>query len=199
MATQVYAVIYDDNKDFIIARKNKLGHFFHTGGGTLNLPGKSLNGGGKACFPGGKLEVKDPVAGALMEMEEETNVSVNKAVFTVRPDAYYREVDGNWAYWAVFFKAPDPSDKNLHQLTDILKGMRENLGYRAHASADVVSKKITKYPDIRAKYPNCPADDELDTCDIVNLKDINKYFNAKDNDTDWFLDMVTHLTRANKW
>jgi len=93
MPTQVYAVIYDDARNFLVGRKNKFGYFFQTKGGRLVPNGQKLNGSGKYCFPGGGLEGKDASMGAQIEFFEETKTKIDLNTAKLQPKPYYNNDD----------------------------------------------------------------------------------------------------------
>lgn len=195
---QVYAVFYNDKGDLIVARKNLKSYFFHTDGGKIYPDGFPLNGAGQYCFPGGGLEGVDTVKGALKELLEETNVAINTEVFRPTPAAFHGEekVKGvTYHYYGVYFRAPgDHEDPRLNRLPDLLSAFNRNLKIGSDAAAAIASGKFKgNYKQLMETYEDCPADNELAGCAIVNIKDINNYFKKDDKVTGWFYSIVQHL------
>ena len=183
---QVYAVVYDKKGNFIVAKKNLYGYFFYKNGkGEIVPDGQKLNGSGSYCFPGGKLEVKNPVAGALNEWEEETRDKLTEK-FKQTPKYF-----SNTQYYGIYFLVPD--DINIEDLKVMIN---KNLKEGADTAVEIQKKKITKYDEIS---PLSPKDNELELCMVVNYKDLDKYFTKNDNATGWFYNIVQDIKKKNKW
>jgi hypothetical protein len=75
-----------------------------------------------------------------------------------------------------------------------LKSINGNLQIGAQAATDIHSRKFKgNYKQLMETYEDCPADNELAVCTIVNIKDINNYFKKDDKVTGWFYNIVQHL------
>ena len=185
---QVYAVIYDEQGNFLVAKKNANGYFSNTNNGSIVKEGQPITGAEGYCFPGGKLEGADRVAGALREFLEDTNVSLNPTVFTPTPSSSYNS-DGD--YHGVYFKTP--KDKTLYQLSDIAGFVNQTLKMGADAAQDIQGSFDGDYDALMQKYPYCPGDNELASCEVVNVNDISKYFQDGDPYTGRFYTMIMNL------
>lgn len=180
---QVYAIIHDGKGNFLIAVKNEFGYFFHSGkdGGKIIPNGQKLNGGGLPAFPGGKLEEKEALKGALKELLEETNIK----------DFEYKEdpkiFDGTM-YYGVYLNVGDQIDK-------LLEIINHNLVQGRAAATAIQKKEITSYSQIFDKYHNCPLDNELNIIMKWNfISDKEKINHLKNNPaTDWFYYIIEHL------
>ena len=82
---QVYAIVYcPETNEVLVCRKKKIGCFFQNDlpknrYGKYSDCARSLNGGGRCCFPGGKLNDRENSRnGAVREFKEETGVDLSQ-------------------------------------------------------------------------------------------------------------------------
>src|SRR5262245_6490337 len=144
---QVYLLLYDAKKSFLIAVKNKKSYFFHDpkskdGDGEIFPDGKDVNGGGLVALPGGRLSGADPVAWAITEFLEETQVALNPKFLTTSLDQQDR-------YVAVFALC------STELLQTTLGYVQENLAFGIEAARAVQAKTYGKdqYKALRAAFP----------------------------------------------
>lgn len=172
---QVYAVLHDNDDNFIIGTKFQTGYFFH---GAMVQNGQPLNGtqgGGLPfnqgptipAFPGGGLVFTgtnaDSVHGAAIEFMEETNVNLwcYSTSNNVNNPIQYRQVDfvgihsqgfpANAAvpqYYGVYFEVTQ------NDLTNLLQTVQTNLtagqGLRTH----IINNAQQDINNLRQHNPN---------------------------------------------
>lgn len=171
MKYSVYAVVYDTTGRFLLATKNDYGYFFHcstSDDGVIYPQGVLLtNGGGDYALPGGgQLPDEGANCGGRREFWEETGVRIpGLAVFSQQTWQHNAQRSYIGCYYEVGEDALD------HISGRVNNGLAEG---RA-AQHDVSDGTITEYLGIYDSYPDAPADNELDHCDVWNILD----------DTDW--------------
>ena len=182
---QVYAVMHDGKGEFMIAFKNTLGYFFHKagGGGTIIPDGTPLNGAAEWALPGGRLEVGDPVQGALNEFFEETGVGLDPKM------AYPGYLRGR-GYYGVYFNAGS-------NFSPLVSSAHLNLE-QAQKAANAVKAGtygIGQYNELMDEYTGSPQDNELSEVYPWNLKEqINEINMLGENPvTDWYFGILSNL------
>lgn len=184
---QVYAVVYDSSGNFIVAKKNVFGYFFYKNGKrSIVEAGQKLNGAGSFCFPGGGLEGNDPAKGAIKEWDEETREGATLEKCKQAPQAYIGK-----GYYGIYFLAPDEIP-----LADFAATINKTLKEGEHIAQLIQQRTITKPDEIS---PLAPKDNELEHCQVVNIKDLGKYFIQGDKATGWFYDIVQDIKKKNNW
>lgn len=174
---QAYAVVYEGQGQFLLARKLAKGYFFHDKGGRIVKAGQNLNGGGKYALPGGK---KEPGASYLDTAEKEFREETGQALTgrydkVALPGAPWdgglsRDGRTHFYYIAAYFKV---SPQTLSTLITTIT--RQNLpASRQVVDAIVNGTKVNnitigRYSDIKRAAPLCPEDNELDTVDPWDL------------------------------
>lgn len=161
---QVYMLLYDEKKSFIMCHKNKVAYFFHDPkgpGGTIYPKGFPIkNGPGDYALPGGRLEDKDVVEGAYKEWLEETNVALNPAFLKFSLDQQKDYVAARGRGTTDF-------------LVGVFNSVTRNLATGAQAAQAVADGKYGagQYDALREAYPGCPKDNELDQAWLMNVND----------------------------
>jgi 8-oxo-dGTP pyrophosphatase MutT (NUDIX family) len=182
---QVYAIMHNGKGEFMIAFKNTRGYFFHNpaGGGTIIPAGQILNGGHNWAFPGGRLEVADPVQGALHEFLEETGVGLDAKM--AAPNVYAAR-----GYYGVYFNAGS-------NFIPLLKSAQMNLDLGRQAAAKVIDGTygIGQYAQLMTAYQGCPADNELSDVYPWNLREQIAEINmlGRDPSTNWYFNILANL------
>ncbi|HEX8391645.1 MAG TPA: hypothetical protein VF665_04730 [Longimicrobium sp.] len=167
MPTQVYAVVHDGHQNFLLAIKNDRGYFFHNPngpGGAIVPAGQQLNGGGSYALPGGGL-AGAPADGARQEFLEETNVDLAGFQFQLHPAAYNGVQSPQWDYWGVFFQV---SQDDFQTISSQVEANLDACTQASNAVRDG-TYGAGQYVQLRAAFPGCPADDELDSIHEWNL------------------------------
>jgi 8-oxo-dGTP pyrophosphatase MutT (NUDIX family) len=193
MANFVYAVLYDPNKRFLIAVKNKRGYFFRNSngvGGRIIPDGKVLNGTGDYALPGGGLKHGETTdAGAVREFEEETGMQIPPtAAFAAIPTQH----DGSDTYCAGFFKVDTAT---FNQFANVI--IRTNLPAGKRAADDVHDHNITDYAQIHVNYPAAPCDNELATALVWDIHDADDWATIEgwrnDPTKGWFYEILKYF------
>jgi len=192
--TQVYAVLYTKNGNFLIAKKLDKGYFFanKNGGGSIIKGGKKLNGAGEYALPGGKLNSnEDKKQGAIREFDEETAVKIKReecCLITTRSFKYWFNNEQK-QYVAVYFKVKQEILKKI--VTEI----KNNLDVAKNVVTKIEQDEITSYDQIKKQYKNCPADNELYEVYCWNIE--NKWDDIKEwkgsKKTGWYYDILKYL------
>lgn len=185
---QVYAVIYVDNGDFLLGFKLPKGYFFHD---PKNPPGKiypngiNLNGRNNYTLPGGKQDTGETVTQAAeREFQEETATNIVSSGSI--------EYQFSISYSAAYFKV------NQQYLNDTLNAiLTTNLVQAQQAQQEIINRTINKYSEIHIRYPNCPADNELQTVYKWNVKDPGNWKTIESWKNDptigWYYDILSYL------
>lgn len=190
---QVYAVILcSRTKEILVFKKNERGYFFQGYPkkrikhiqikNTVFYPeGYFLNGGGKNCFPGGKVDrVKDREIEncALREFKEETGFDL-----AVSSRFSKKQIIGN-GYCAFVF---DMSSSDFNTCKNICVKNFEN----KRQLIDDVKKKILDEEDISAKLFEgiTIKDDELESVTVESLDKCPSDFIKDSNETGWFFEI----------
>jgi ADP-ribose pyrophosphatase YjhB (NUDIX family) len=198
---QVYAIVYDDTRRVLIAKKNAQSLFFHH---TAKASPVMVNGGGKPAFPGGEMDSHtagtQPAqnlieAEAKKEFQEETGVALAFSITAAHGwDAGFTDKKGRpFHYAAAYFKI---DGKALDQLVSDVTG---NLKVAATVVTAIKNKTIKAGSAIdTSAYKGCPADNELES---VQLWELAKEWEtiktwAATNDLNWYFNILDHL-RAN--
>lgn len=194
--SQVYAVLHDGNRNFLIGVKNGRGYYFHNSSpasrerGEIKPSGQPLNGGGLYALPGGHLEGGyTPANGALAEFLEEVNEDLAREKNVLNPDAYYGSDD----YWGVYFQVTPIL------LEDLWRRGQANLVAGVAAANAVIAHRYDahQYAQLTRDFPKSPMDNELHECVIGNLdRDwnvIEKW--EKDRNLSWFYYILLNLKK----
>ncbi len=180
--TQVYAVVFDKEGDFLIGKKREKGYFFANGNtGEIVKDGQPLNGGGKDALPGGKKKNGEAIdIAAAREFEEETGHKIGtdltiRACFEGYAAAYYKI--GEEAFGAL-------KDQIVRSLAEA-----------GEAVGKIEAGEITEYENIYSEFPACPADNELDSIDSWNINtDWERIEDLqKDTATNWYYEILKYL------
>ncbi|MCC5636986.1 NUDIX hydrolase [Nostoc sp. CHAB 5844] len=192
----VYAVAHDMQGNFIIAKKNILGYFFHEKGhddiGDIYPDGRRLNGRGKNAFPGGEMEEGSAFLAAYREFFEETNINMSDFTVSIEPFEGHDEIKNSKViYYGVYFYF------DTEKLRRLLTRVNQNLEAGKIAADEVRDRRYRKedYMGLRRDFPDSPIDNELEYAEQWNLEDrwqtITRWRN--DDDLNWFYKILTNL------
>jgi ADP-ribose pyrophosphatase YjhB (NUDIX family) len=161
--TQIYAIVHDGAGNFLIAKKNVLGYFFHDpgGGGTIVPKGQKLNGAGDWAFPGGALQGDGVDQTARNEFKEECALEV--PTDERKPDRYSGS-DGKWTYYGVYFDVGGKLDTLNADVNEHLK-----IGTKAAGAVMAGKYRKEQYTELMRTFPGSPVDNELASTEVWNL------------------------------
>lgn len=187
---QTYAVVYVENGDFIIAKKNELGYFFQsqTGGDIYPNGFPIRNGPGLSALPGGSFpNGTDPAIGAGNEFWEETGVQLRSFEQKVQSVQF---LDRGHYYYGVYYKLSQNDFFSVFNHASNSIQIANQL-----VASDIQTGIITNYSQISRLYPRCPLDNELASCQIWNLyRDWSEIQALNYNQsTNWFFEILDYL------
>jgi hypothetical protein len=184
----VYVCLYNNNREFLIAKKNEYGCFFDKE--LLKKPKKIDNNPGQLVFPGGHLECASTVLD-VAENEFKAEIGMVLGYFG-KPEfaVEYRDQMSGRIYYAVYVNAKFNLTQSL--LNNINKNFRENDGIRRSVANGNQEERLVEYCDesfVYSKSPLYVEDDELRSLHICSKKDILSKFGVNDQpklDQSWF-------------
>ncbi|MCW8127573.1 NUDIX hydrolase [Microbulbifer halophilus] len=187
---QVYAVLYTEDGHFMLARKLSKGYFFYDPAksqGAIVPDGQSLNGGDNYALPGGKRNKGESITGgAAREFYEETGVKISNQSVSVLEHQFSLQ------FGAGYFLASNDQIKTIHT-----KIQKTNLVAATNASVDIEHGSISQYSQIHQRYPDAPADNELEAVyiwsvfDKANWEEIEKWRGSPT--LGWYYDILLYL------
>lgn len=185
---QVYAIVYcSETNEVLVFKKKQKGYFFKR---TLINDGNGIslikNGGGKYCFPGGRLETTDGSHrdGAVREFKEETGVTLANAssVLELKTSEYTGFVFcfRREQFQNIFTKA----FVNIKKKETLLLRHRVQPGNRLTALPQEISNGSIPIQD-----------DELESAKRRKIENCMGYgiFQKNNEATGWFYDMCSRL------
>lgn len=196
--TYAYAVVYNNNGDFIITRKNEYSYYYTSFGSSNEVipAGQSLmnRGGTLECFPGGKLQNNNAVFTACQEFFEETGCNI-QLFAPVRPVTSVPWPSGADLFYGIYIKVTPQDFSVITQTVAAALGNGQQLAMLIRAGA-ITSANNLKSEAIRRSLTPYAMDNELDENYIWNCNDpaviaaINGWTNQYQG---WFSTIFTYL------
>ncbi|WP_322083536.1 NUDIX hydrolase [Burkholderia sp. BCC1972] len=203
--TSAYAVLYDQDGWFLIAKRRMASFYFgdgHTGVAyPRGEPFPKYKGPGKYALPGGaKKTGEDTQTAAAREFLEETGVNLPPHT-TITHTFAYTDNGIEKSYEAAYFKTANPGDVDstvtiisalsLRQAEIIIENIKEN-GWKDK----VGYSKIVDFVK-RNKIDQWPYDNELEDPDVWNIKQSKYWSTVKSWDGDptigWYYTVLEYL------
>lgn len=167
-----YAVLYDNDRKFLVATKVMESYYFLSEGtGSVYYNGYKLppsKGPGLNALPGGGDKENNPRACARREFREETGVDLPQST------GFYKDIVKSFeggAYSGVYFRA-DLGD--VRKVVDEIS--QKSLPNSKRIIAEIKSKKYTKYDQViefvrKNNISPWPVDNELERVECWNIAD----------------------------
>ncbi len=182
----VYSALSDGTTSVLVCKKREKGYFFRheNGDGVVYVNGTALPGAGGDCLPGGWLRHHESLGvGAAREWLEATNYG------PLPQNA--RTQSWGAAYGAAYFRAePNRLEEICGHLT------AESLHQAALAAQGIKARKIKKYSEIKANFPESPANNDIESIEIWNLEErwpeIQKWHDPASG-LNWYYNILKHL------
>lgn len=189
---QVYAVVYAQTGEFLIGTKNINAYFFSPN--AIFPKGKAVNGAGKWCLPGGKMERGDDNAtsAALREFVEETGIAIELEDIEHTSVMLWER-----KYYGAYFRLP------LDKIRELQSNAAVAIANGNQIAAAVRTSTIRSYGQIKdwaqsAGRTPYPVDNELATLEIWNLYEPVVWetiegWNTPSSGLDWYYEVLSCL------